>query len=540
VRGASGPLSAPEASWWAYAASGPKRARTSVAGRAAKSPRVRTPRRRNRSTRSGRSRVDTSRPARNAGVASVGDDLPGPGGQQGGEDPVRDAGLRLHPAGERDLLDQPLGGPRLVAVVARRPRAGSATAPGRTTSTPGATSSTATTTGSYARASRSGSWASTVNCGHRPCASRLRSPRRTPSARAASEQATTRLAARIARGVHVHPSTMPAAITGQSGVHSRRVRTPPLRRVLVARARTPRPRPPRSRPSRPRARRLGREGEPGPPGQRGRAAAGGRHVQLPTRNRPRPRPRPRQSTTGHREGQVHALPPPVRHEHAAPLTGAGGQPARHRRADRPGWRRRRCPPRRAGPRPRRPSPDRAGARGRTGTARRPPRGRGGARSGRPTTAHQALGRGGRAQIQQQRGGAGAPVAVASGRRGVPPPRRATPRPSSRDAGPRRAAAGPARIDGRNLATSSTGALAARTRPLARVSRTRVIDGRDRVTTQRDKAAHDRCPLAVKRDPRGRRVRRRARRARLVGPERATPSRPRRMPAVRTRSSASGH
>ena len=74
--------------------------------------------------------------------------------------------------------------------------------------------STATSTGSKARASRAGSWASSSSSGQRPWASRRRRPGRTPSARAAAEQATTRLAwttaVRLSGGA-------PAATTGQSG-----------------------------------------------------------------------------------------------------------------------------------------------------------------------------------------------------------------------------------------------------------------------------------------------------------------------------------
>ncbi|WCN84846.1 hypothetical protein [Micromonospora sp. LH3U1] len=53
----------------------------------------------------------------------------------------------------------------------------------------------------------------------------MRSPRRTPSARARSEQATTRLACSTATGpVAGTPSTISAASTGQSGHHSSRAR----------------------------------------------------------------------------------------------------------------------------------------------------------------------------------------------------------------------------------------------------------------------------------------------------------------------------
>ena len=124
-----------------------------------------------------------------------------------------------------DVLDEPLGRRLLAAVVTAGPRAATAQAPGRTTSTPATSSSTAATTGSNARASRPGSCSTTVSCGQRPCASRLRSPRRTPSARARSEQASTRLACSTATGpVAGTPSTISAAITGQSGHHSSRVR----------------------------------------------------------------------------------------------------------------------------------------------------------------------------------------------------------------------------------------------------------------------------------------------------------------------------
>src|SRR5438094_214141 len=90
-------------------------------------------------------------------------------------------------------------------------------------STRGVTVSTAATTGSKARASRSASYSTTVTEGDLPCASRRRRPRRTPSARAAAEQATTRLAKTTATG-SAAPSK-PAAVTGQSGIQTVRVRT---------------------------------------------------------------------------------------------------------------------------------------------------------------------------------------------------------------------------------------------------------------------------------------------------------------------------
>jgi hypothetical protein len=74
------------------------------------------------------------------------------------------------------------------------------------------------------------SCSTTVSCGQRPCASRLRSPRRTPSTRAAGEQESTRLAYSTATGPCAQiPSMTSAAITGQSGHQTAIVRAAALR-----------------------------------------------------------------------------------------------------------------------------------------------------------------------------------------------------------------------------------------------------------------------------------------------------------------------
>ncbi len=70
--------------------------------------------------------------------------------------------------------------------------------PGRTISTAGVNAAAAAATGSNARASRPGSSATTTSHGQRDSACRRRNPRSTPSARAASEHATTRFAATTA------------------------------------------------------------------------------------------------------------------------------------------------------------------------------------------------------------------------------------------------------------------------------------------------------------------------------------------------------
>ena len=72
-------------------------------------------------------------------------------------------------------------------------------------------------TPSKKRASRSASAATTCNCGQRADASRRRSPRRTPTERAADEQAITRLASVTATGaVAGSPAAAAAATAGQS------------------------------------------------------------------------------------------------------------------------------------------------------------------------------------------------------------------------------------------------------------------------------------------------------------------------------------
>src|SRR5207248_6875008 len=101
------------------------------------------------------------------------------------------------------------------------PRVATAQTPGRTISTRGQNASTDATTGSKARASPSGSWATSCSPGQRASAWRRRNPRRTPPARAAAEHATTRLANSTATG---SSAENPAAVTGQSGHHRTKVR----------------------------------------------------------------------------------------------------------------------------------------------------------------------------------------------------------------------------------------------------------------------------------------------------------------------------
>ena len=188
-RTASGRWSRPAASRWASAASNPNRASTSPAGSAAKSPRVRTPSRRSRSASAGPAERLDRQPGEELRRPPRRHDPPGAGGQPGREHPVGDADLALHRAATA----------RRARRSARRPpprRRSSGPAPGRPPRRrpdgppppPATSSSTAATTGSNARASRPGSCSTTVSCGQRPCASRLRSPRRTPSARAAGSR----------------------------------------------------------------------------------------------------------------------------------------------------------------------------------------------------------------------------------------------------------------------------------------------------------------------------------------------------------------
>ena len=157
------------------------------------------------------------------------DDPPGPGRQPGGEDPVGDPDLALHRAGLGDLLDDPFGGrlPRRRSTgpapgrPARRPPAGSPRPrrrPPRRRRPPARRPARPAPDHAPRRPA----------AGHRLCASRRRSPRRTPSARADSEQASTRLPCSTTTGPEAGtPSTISAAITGQSGHQSSRVRTPP-------------------------------------------------------------------------------------------------------------------------------------------------------------------------------------------------------------------------------------------------------------------------------------------------------------------------
>ena len=88
------------------------------------------------------------------------------------------------------------------------------TTPARPTSTRGVKASTAATTGSKARASRPGSCSMTTSSGQRPCASLRRRPITTPSWRAASEQAITRLAATTATGSEAGGPRPPPASPG--------------------------------------------------------------------------------------------------------------------------------------------------------------------------------------------------------------------------------------------------------------------------------------------------------------------------------------
>ncbi len=76
-------------------------------------------------------------------------------------------------------------------------------------------------TTSKARASDAMSRSAMISSGHRPWASRRRSPRTTPTDLAASDDATTRLACNTAPA---SSGGIPAATTGQSGHHTAAIR----------------------------------------------------------------------------------------------------------------------------------------------------------------------------------------------------------------------------------------------------------------------------------------------------------------------------
>ena len=231
-RRSGGRGSSPRASRWQSTASAPNRDATSAGSSAANAPRLRSPRRRRRSTRAERSmsgsRSSSSTPsaARKAGVspgatatarraASTAANSPS-ANPACTSTPVRAATWSTSRSAAVSSPPNQLAGPR----------EGSATRPGRRISTPGASSSTATTTGSNARASRSGSGARTASSGQRAWASRRRSPRRTPCVRATAEHASTRPATNTAAGwCGGTPAACAAAVTGQSGDHSASTRT---------------------------------------------------------------------------------------------------------------------------------------------------------------------------------------------------------------------------------------------------------------------------------------------------------------------------
>src|SRR5881275_686711 len=115
----------------------------------------------------------------------------------------------------------------------------------------------------------------TTRPGQRLCASRRRSPTWTPSALAAAEAATTRLAKTTAAAMS---AGTPAAVTGQSGHDTTNVRVAVTQPALLLAASPPRagphPRPPPS------------GGDPTPAAGRGLLAAS------PPRAGPHPRPPP--------------------------------------------------------------------------------------------------------------------------------------------------------------------------------------------------------------------------------------------------------
>ena len=159
-------------------------------------------------------------------AATTRGDPPGPpGGDGGGEAPVGDAHADAH----RGVAAARRAPPRRAARRAPRRRRSSATGrgrprhsqPGSTTSRRGAKRPIARTTGSNALASRSGSWSSSATSGQRCWAWRRRWPIVTPSAAAAGDRATTRLACSTTAGT---PPATPAATTGQSGHHTVTIR----------------------------------------------------------------------------------------------------------------------------------------------------------------------------------------------------------------------------------------------------------------------------------------------------------------------------
>ena len=288
-------------------------------------------------------RRGTSRPARAASPAA--------------KTPSAMPDLALHRAGLGDVLDDPLGGLLLAAEVADRPRARRARRlPGRTTSTPATTSSTAATTCSNARASRP----RIVLDDRQPGAAALRLPLAQPTA--------------YARRRGPPRSRRPPGW-----------RAAPRRECAPGHRRRSRPRPPASRGTRraacaagaaqppPSSASVGERRGPASPGTSGERAAaaadlghpgrpasaaepprGGRH---PDRDLLGPRGRapaarrdghlaaaqpapalaePLPHAPHHLERDVGALPPAVRHEHAAALPGPGDQPAGDRRGDRGG------------------------------------------------------------------------------------------------------------------------------------------------------------------------------------------------------------
>ena len=94
------------------------------------------------------------------------------------------------------------------------PRAAKVSTPGRVISSRGTMVATASATRPKARASTSGSWATSRTCGQRACASRRRCPMRTPAAAATNDRATTRLACTTATA---SSGAQPAATTGHCG-----------------------------------------------------------------------------------------------------------------------------------------------------------------------------------------------------------------------------------------------------------------------------------------------------------------------------------
>ena len=145
---------------------------------------------------------------------------PAAGGEPGGEHALGDADLRLDSGTLSDLLDQVLGRRFLPTEVAGRAAGVQRAHAGPDHLDAGRQ---LLDRGDH-RLEGAGVAARVVldhhNCGQRACASRLRSPRRTPSARAAAEQAMTRLAASTATGC-----TASNAVDDPGG-HHRPVRAP--------------------------------------------------------------------------------------------------------------------------------------------------------------------------------------------------------------------------------------------------------------------------------------------------------------------------